>query len=134
MADQSIIQQTRQAMEARLKELQPVIAEADEIRSVLAALDSAEKPTRKSSDGTTRRRGRRKTPSGRAARGQRREQLLSLVAESPGIRNSEAANNLGVAPAQISSLAKKLADDGEIERREGALYPRRADDYPKGNG
>jgi predicted transcriptional regulator of viral defense system len=38
------------------------------------------------------------------------------------MRPSEAAREIGVQPAQLHSLARRLEEQGEVERREGALY------------
>jgi predicted transcriptional regulator len=50
---------------------------------------------------------RRKGP-GRAARGERREQLLGAIGASPGARPSELAAAIGIRPTQVSVLIAKL--------------------------
>jgi hypothetical protein len=50
---------------------------------------------------------RRKGPK-RAARGERREQLLAAIAASPGARPSELAQAIDIRPTQVSVLIAKL--------------------------
>jgi hypothetical protein len=56
----------------------------------------------------------------RAARGQRREELLVAIKASPGARPSELAKEMGVRPTQVSVLiAKARADKLVVKKGEG---------------
>jgi hypothetical protein len=50
---------------------------------------------------------RPRTPQ-RAARGERREQILATIKASPGARPSELAEEIGIRPTQVSVLIAKL--------------------------
>lgn len=52
----------------------------------------------------------------RAARGERREQLLAAIKASPGDRPSELAEELGIRPTQVSVLIAKLRGERLIIR------------------
>jgi|SRR5829696_783038 len=120
MAD-DLLKSTTDEIRARIKELEPQVAEHERLQNALRALESHTAPRR-------RERGRRGTQTERrtgkrAARGQRRDQLLKALGEQPGMRPSEAARAIGVQPAQLHNLARKLEEEGVVERRDGALYP-----------
>jgi hypothetical protein len=56
----------------------------------------------------------------RAARGQRREELLATIKANPGARPSELAKAMGVRPTQVSVLiAKARADKLIVKQGEG---------------
>lgn len=56
----------------------------------------------------------------RAARGQRREELLAAIKTTPGARPSELAKTMGVRPTQVSVLiAKARAERLIVKRGEG---------------
>ena len=121
MAEQSLLERTKQEIRARLNEIEPLVAERDRLRAALEALEAGEAPKR-TSRRTNRQRGR-PTVSPRAGRGERRTQLLELLRTEPGLRPAEAARRMGINPAQLHSLARRLEENGELERRDGALYP-----------
>jgi hypothetical protein len=68
-----------------------------------------------------KRRVARKPGAGkRAARGQRREELLAALEANPGGRPSELAKQMGVRPTQVSVLiAKARADKLVVKKGEG---------------
>lgn|SRR5215210_4316607 len=121
MAEQDLLERTRQELRARLKKLEPLVGEHERVRSALAALES-----QGPSQGGGRESGRiqraRRKQTKRAGRGERREQVLRAVSEEPGLRPSEAARSVGIQPSQLHALVKRLEDDGAIERRDGNLY------------
>jgi hypothetical protein len=106
----SPIDDVRQLIASRLADLD---AEAKQLERVLSSLGSSSRRRpgrpRKHSDvaasAQTKRRGPRKGK--RAARGQRREQLLTAVKANPGARPSELAKAIGVRPAQAHALVAK---------------------------
>jgi transcriptional regulator with GAF, ATPase, and Fis domain len=121
MPDQSLLERTKREIRERLDEIEPLVAERDQLRAALEALEAGEGPKR-ASRRTNRQRGRPST-SRRAGRGERRTQLLELLRTEPGLRPAEAARRMGINPAQLHSLARRLEEGGELKRREGALYP-----------
>jgi hypothetical protein len=53
----------------------------------------------------------------RAARGQRREELLATIRANPGARPSELAKKMGVRPTQVSVLIAKVRAEKQIVSR-----------------
>ncbi len=119
MAEQDLLERAKGEIRERLAELDPLVEERDRLRAALEALEAGESPKRAS-----RRASRgRPTTSRRAGRGERRTQLLELLQAEPGLRPSEAARRMAVNPPQVHSLARRLEEEGALERRDGALYP-----------
>src|SRR4029078_4494674 len=114
------LRKAEQRVAQRLKELEPAVAEYQELQEVakrlgIDALASTPPPATQS---TTRRRSRRRStsasgtptapakPARRRSRngatpGQRQQQLLELVGTTPGITVRDAATELGVDPTGL---------------------------------
>jgi hypothetical protein len=122
VADQDLLRRTKEEIRTRVKELEPLVKEHERLRRALEALEAsaqAASPSRRRAGG----RRRRPASARRAGRGERRQQLLKLLATDPGLRPSEAAHRLSINPSQVHSLAKRLEEEGSLERQEGRLYP-----------
>jgi len=121
MADQDLLQRARAEIRTRIKELEPLVNEYERLQSALKALGASDRPA-----STRRQRGaggrRRRTPARRAARGERREQLLELLRADPGLRPAQAAHRMSIHPSQLHLLAKRLEEEGSVQRQEGRLY------------
>jgi hypothetical protein len=105
-----LIADARSLMQSRLAEIQ---AEATKLERALASLGEGSsrrrlgRPRRAvaASSSIPRRRPARKVKSAkRAARGQRRDELLVAIAATPGARPSDLARSIGVKPAQVHAL------------------------------
>src|SRR5215210_2249933 len=132
-SDMDLIDRIRNDIDSRLEELRPQIEEIPRLEAVLAALDAAgdgqsERTSTRTSRGGGRTRGsgaaatttsRTSRPRRRAGRGQRREEFLQLVKGHPEITIAEAARQIGVSPPQISTLVRRLEEEGVIERADG---------------
>ena len=130
-----LIDRIKQDIDDRLEEMRPQVEEIPRLEAVLAALESAgggegqtthkgaKSPGRGRRRGTSAGRGgaRRasKGPRRRARRGQRREELLQLVAGYPEITIAEAARQMGVSSPQVSTLVRRLEEEGVLERSDG---------------
>lgn len=129
-----LIDRIRKDIDDRLEELSPQVEEIPRLEGVLAALSKAgdggasrdATSSRARGAAKPRRRGasaskstRRARPQKRARRGQRREELLELINENPEITVSEAARQMGVAPPQVSTLVRRLEEEGVIQRAGG---------------
>lgn len=128
-----LIDRIRSDIDSRLEELRPQVEEIPRLESVLAALEAAsEAQSQGSGARTSPRRGRTRSrgataattsrtsrPRRRARRGQRREEFLQLVKGHPEITIAEAARQIGVSPPQISTLVRRLEEEGAIERADG---------------
>jgi hypothetical protein len=125
------LQKLEASIVARYQELQPALAEVEELRRVAERLgvnlDRAATKAVKPATATTRRRGRRSaaSPSRRKAKatgprrpraGGRREQVLKLVTERPGITVPEIGKALKVDPTGLYRYAKQLEADGTITK------------------
>jgi hypothetical protein len=130
----------------RYQELQPALAEVEELRRVAERLGvnldrpgpTANRPTRpaapaKATATATRTRGRRagatrrkkaaKVAAPRRPRaGGRREQVLKLVTDKPGITVPEIGKALKVDPTGLYRYAKQLEADGTVTKTGTKLY------------
>src|SRR4051794_21549744 len=99
-----VIDEMRHNLEARLEELRPFVAEYEEIRRTLAALDEA----------------RNNRPEGRRVPLQERKaQVLDVVRAEPGISASGIGRRLGVTASRAVQIINRLEEEGAVERRDG---------------
>jgi transposase-like protein len=124
MRRMSLVDQLEQQLVARLRELEPAVAEHREIERALAAL-------RRGRDGAASAGGRARGGGGPS----RSERALALIARRPGVTVGELAEELGIGPTYLYKLLPALEREGRV-RKEGAGYhpveqtapERRADD------
>jgi hypothetical protein len=125
------IDDARRLIESRLAEIE---AEARRLEQAVASLDEAgpsrrgRRGRRRQSEGkaapaalSPRRPASRKRKAGRrAARAQRREQLLAAIEATPGARPSELARSIGIRPTQVHALiAKARAEKLTVKSGQG---------------
>ena len=113
----------------RMTELRPLVDEYRELEQVAqrlgvspgATTDTPSRPRR------TRRRARPSTRStARAGTGRsngRRDQLLAMVNERPGITVREVGTELGVDPTSLYRIVHLLEQDGALQKRGRELRP-----------
>jgi hypothetical protein len=115
MAD--FLDEKRKEIQARLKELRPLVDEFHRLEAAERALSGMEgKPA---AAGTTRRRrapssssnGRRGRPRGS---GTRAAQALQLVEENPGITIPKLAEAMGIKQNYLYRVMPGLADEGKV--------------------
>jgi hypothetical protein len=122
----------------RYQELQPALAEIEELRRVAerlgvnldrASTRAAAKPaaatrtrTRRSGAASSRRKAKVAAPR-RPRTGGRREQFLKLVNDRPGITVPEIGKALKVDPTGLYRYAKQLEADGSITKSGTKLHP-----------
>ncbi|WDT93912.1 winged helix-turn-helix transcriptional regulator [Thermoleophilum album] len=109
-------------MEARLRELRPLVDEYKRLEKALAALrGTAARPQVEST-----RRTRRRTTGGRRGprrpRGSRTQEALELISQNPGIKVRELADRMQITPNYVYQLLPKLESEGKVERRDGGIY------------
>ncbi len=139
----SVLDDLRRAQEqlvARLNELEPLVAEYQELRQEADRLGlspaeaqaaSAEpSPAPAKAPARSRRRSTRTSRAGGAKRqpggsrgGSRESALLQLVAATPGITVTAAGKELGVDPTGLYRPVRKLVAEGRIDKRGPALHP-----------
>jgi len=130
MAD--FVDQKLGEMEARLKELRPMVDEYDRLDAAVAALSSvgagsarrgakapraAKKPVRRSGAGS----GRRGRPKGS---GTRDKEALALVTATPGVTIPEIASEMGIKQNYLYRVLPSLEKDGLVRKKGRGWYPR----------
>jgi hypothetical protein len=102
-------------IEARLKELRPLVDEYNRLEAALAAFTGgAPKPA------TATRRRRSVSSNGRRGRprgsGTRAAQALQLVGEKPGITIPELADAMGIKQNYLYRVMPGLAEEGKVSK------------------
>ncbi len=97
-------------LQKRLDEISPQLdalsAEADTLRSGIAALTGVSKTTRRSSRG--------KGPSGPSVA----DQVLPMVTENPSITVADLAEKLGVEKTYLYNVTSRLRKAGKLDRKD----------------
>jgi len=109
------IEDARKLIAVRLDDLE---SEAKGLETALASLGEGG-----SANGRRRKSAplRRKRKAARAPRGQRREQFLATLRQSPGAKATEVAAQLGISASRAYALAGRLQKEGAI-RKSGKGY------------
>lgn len=126
----------------RYQELQPALAEIEELRRVAerlgvnldrastraatakpAAAAATRTRTRRSGATSSRRKAKKVAAPRRPRAGGRREQFLKLVTDRPGITVPEIGKALKVDPTGLYRYAKQLEADGSITKTGTQLFP-----------
>jgi DNA-binding transcriptional ArsR family regulator len=107
-----LIDRIKKDIDDRLEELRPQIEEIPRLEAALAAIGATGNADPSSG-------ARRGGPQRRARRGQRREELLQLLKGAPEISVAEAARQMGVSAPQVSTLLRRLREEGVVERADG---------------
>ena len=122
MAD--FLEEKRKEIDARLRELRPLVDEFTQLEKAAAALagvGGAKAPTRRrrtsGSGGTRRRRGR---PRGS---GNRAKQALELVRARPGITITELADSMGIKANYLYRVMPTLQKEGQVKKRDKGWHP-----------
>ena len=113
MAD--FLDEKRKEIDARLRELRPLVDEFHRLEKAAAALSGVGSGTRASG-------ARRPPPAGprAAARsGTRAKEALELVRASPGITIAEMAKSMGIKANYLYRVMPTLQSEGQVEARQG---------------
>jgi len=110
------LDEKRREIEARLKELRPLVEEYEQLQKAAAALAGVgnARPAR-----TTRRRGRGR-PRGS---GTRAKQALELVRARPGITIGELAEAMGIHANYLYRVMPILESEGQVVKRDRGWHP-----------
>ncbi len=119
MAD--FLEEKRKEIDARLRELRPLVDEFNQLEKAAAALAGVgggrtTTRTRRSSSGP-RKRGR---PRGS---GNRAKQALELVRARPGITITELANAMGIKANYLYRVMPTLQKEGQVKKRDKGWHP-----------
>jgi hypothetical protein len=121
MAD--FLDEKRKEIDARLKELRPLVDEYTRLEKAAAALagvgEGRARPAarrRRAGAGA----GRRGRPRGS---GTRAKQALELVRARPGITISELADAMGIKANYLYRVMPTLESEGQVVKRDGGWHP-----------
>lgn len=115
----SLTDSVREQVDARLKELEPLVEEYERLQRVVEVLDGqAGQPT---SGRATPRRAMRTQVTTRRGQSRRAEEALKLVSDKPGITVAEAAEAMGIGTTYLYRLLPRLEREGRV-RKEGRGY------------
>jgi len=129
------LEEKKREINARLKELRPLVDEYHRLEAAAAALDgvaSTAAPTRAAGSGSTRRRGAgsRSTSAGGTGRrgrprgsGTRSKQALELVRTRPGISIPEMAEEMGIQQNYLYRVLPALQKDGLVRKDGRGWHP-----------
>ena len=113
------LDEKRKEIQARLKELRPLVDEfhrleaAERALSGMDAKPAAAPPTRRKRSTSSSSNGRRGRPRGS---GTRAAQALQLVGEKPGITIPELADAMGIKQNYLYRVMPGLADEGKVTK------------------
>jgi hypothetical protein len=134
MAD--FLEEKKREIDARLKELRPLVDEYHRLEAAAAALQGVGGATNsRSSAPAARRTGRRRssgtgTGTGRRGRprgsGTRSKQALELVRSRPGITIPEIAEAIGIQQNYLYRVLPALQKDGLVRKEGRGWHPREA--------
>jgi hypothetical protein len=122
----SLIEEVRdveQRVLARLRELEPLVAEHRELTALAQhlGLDTAQEPAAPAARAAGRKATKR--PRSRPAGETREDQVLGAVRAQPGVTVAEVAKGLGVDATSLYRVVRKLTREGKLTKRGLQLHP-----------
>jgi hypothetical protein len=129
------LEEKKREIDARLKELRPLVDEFHRLEAAAAALKGVPAGTGNSASAAPARRTRRtrkaaSTGTGRRGRprgsGTRSKQALELVRSRPGISIPEIAQSIGIQQNYLYRVLPSLQKDGLVRKEGRGWYPRDA--------
>jgi CRP-like cAMP-binding protein len=133
MAD--FLEEKKREIDARLKELRPLVDEFHRLEAAAAALQGVGASSNSRAASTPARRTRRRsaatsTGTGRRGRprgsGTRSKQALELVRTRPGITIPEIAESIGIQQNYLYRVLPALQKDGLVRKEGRGWHPREA--------
>jgi len=114
------LDEKRKEIQARLKELRPLVDEFHRLEAAERALSGVGSTTATATAPTRRRRASSASSNGRRGRprgsGTRAAQALALVGERPGITIPELADAMGIKQNYLYRVMPGLADEGKVSK------------------
>jgi hypothetical protein len=130
----SFVSDLRRQAESRMKELEPAVREYEELRRIVASMQTgseshAEQPRQRRSRGGARRIAERRSTArkrttrqdGRRVPGGSAQEVLALVQSRPGISVREVADTMGIGTTYLYRVLPRLEREGKV-RKEGRGY------------
>jgi len=132
MAD--FLEEKKREIDARLKELRPLVDEYHRLEAAAAALEGLPSSGGNASPPTTRRRSRTRSTTGQGTgrrgrprgSGTRSKQALELVRSRPGITIPEIAEAIGIQQNYLYRVLPALQKDGLVRKEGRGWHPREA--------
>jgi hypothetical protein len=122
------LDEKRKEIQARLKELRPLVDEYHRLEAAEQALSGVDGTSSSAVATPTRRRRRAGSGTGRRGRprgsGTRAAQAEQLVKDQPGITIPEIASKLGMKQNYLYRVMPQLASDGKIVKSGRGWHPR----------
>ncbi len=113
------VDEIRERVEGRLKELEPYVTEYQALQRVRDAIDDdiTAPPARRAAPA----RKLRPAGAGRAGNSARAEQAQKLIAKRPGVTVAELSQAMGIGPTYLYRLLPRLEREGKL-RKDGKGY------------
>ena len=135
MAD--FLDEKKREIDARLKELRPLVEEFQRLEAAAAALDGVSGGSARAAGPPPKRRQQRRAPAAAPASGPRRrgrprgsgtrsKQALELVRTRPGITIPEIAEAMGIQQNYLYRVLPALQKDGLVRKEGRGWHPREA--------
>jgi hypothetical protein len=115
MAD--FLDEKRREIEARLKELRPLVEEYDRLQKAAAALAGV------GNGGARPRQARRRGRGRPRGTGKRAQQALELVRARPGITIRELSEAMGIHANYLYRVMPTLQSEGQVVKRDKGWHP-----------
>jgi hypothetical protein len=116
----NFLEEKRKEIDARLRELRPLVDEYERLERAAAALAEVDGGSARRRRTTARSRGRRGRPRGS---GTRSLQAMELVKAKPGITISELADSMGIKANYLYRVLPALEADGKVKKRKNGWHP-----------
>jgi CRP-like cAMP-binding protein len=126
------LEEKKREIDARLKELRPLVDEFHRLEAAAAALQGVPSSAAASAPARRTRRTRRSGSAGTGRRGRprgsgtRSKQALELVRTRPGITIPEIAQSIGIQQNYLYRVLPALQKDGLVRKDGRGWYPREA--------
>jgi predicted HTH transcriptional regulator len=115
----AVIEDVLSQVEARLRELEPLVDEHERLTRVVEQLkaEKSSHTTHSRSRVSGRKPARPRARARRRRRVSRSDQALELVASRPGITVREMSNEMGIEPNYLYRVLPNLAKEGKVRRK-----------------
>ena len=115
------VDEIRERVEGRLKELEPYVTEYQALQRVRDAIDGdvPAPPARSAAPA----RKLRPTGAGRAGNSARAEQAQKLIAKKPGVTVAELSQTMGIGPTYLYRLLPRLEREGKLRKVGKGYHP-----------
>jgi hypothetical protein len=126
------LEEKKREIDARLKELRPLVDEFHRLEAAAAALQGVPASAAAAAPARRTRRARRSGSTGTGRRGRprgsgtRSKQALELVRSRPGITIPEIAESIGIQQNYLYRVLPALQKDGLVRKDGRGWYPREA--------